>query len=174
RHGLSLVCTCLVEDLDPILETIADIVMHPAFPDREVETRRGEIVTMIRQDEDNPAAMAAEGLLSLLYGPAHPYGRRPRGTGETVERISRSSLQAFHTARFAPDSLSLVMVGDLDAKRGIESAARAFAGWKAAAAVAPPFPSIEPARERRVRVIRMMNKAQADIAYGFAAITRSD
>ena len=174
RHVLSFVCTCLVEDLDPILATIADMVMHPAFPDREVETRRGEIVTMIRQDEDNPAAMAAEGFLSLLYGPVHPYGRRPRGTVETVERISRSSLQAFHAARFTPESLSLVMVGDLDPKRAIESAGRAFVGWKAAAAVGLQFPPIEPARERRVRVIPMMNKAQADIAYGFTAITRSD
>src|SRR5262249_25173601 len=174
RHGLSLVCTCLVEDLDPILATIADIVMHPAFSDREVETRRGEIVTMIRQDEDNPAAMAAEGLLSLLYGAAHPYGRRPRGTVETVERIGRSSLQAFHEARFTPDSLSLVMVGDLDAQRGIESASRAFAGWNTAAAPAPQFPPIDLAHERRVRVIPMMNKAQADIAYGFTTITRSD
>jgi zinc protease len=174
RHALSLVCTCLVEDLDQILETIADIVMHPAFPDREVETRRGEIVTMIRQDEDNPAAMAAEGLLSLLYGPAHPYGRRPRGTVETVERISRSSLQAFHAARFTPDSLSLVMVGDLDAQRGIESASRTFAGWNAAAGQGPQFPPIEPAGARRVRVIPMMNKAQADIACGFTTITRSD
>jgi zinc protease len=174
RHALSLVCTCLVEDLDPILATLADIVMYPAFADREVETRRGEIVTMIRQDEDNPAAMAAEGLLSLLYGAAHPYGRRPRGTVETVERISRSSLQAFHTARFAPDSLSLVIVGDLDPRRGIECAARAFATWKAAAVGRPQFPPIEPPRERRMRIIPMMNKAQADIAYGFTTITRSD
>ena len=174
RHALSLVCTCLVEDLDPILATLADIVMHPAFPDREVETRRGEIVTMIRQDEDNPAAMAAEGLLSLLYGPVHPYGRRPRGTVETVERISRSSMQAFHTARFAPDSLSLVIVGDLDPKRSIESADRVFASWKAAAAGRPLFPATERSRERRTRVITMMNKAQADIAYGFTTITRSD
>jgi len=174
RHALSLVCTCLVEDLDPILETLADIVTQPAFPDREVEIRRGEIVTMIRQDEDNPAAMAGEGLLSLLYGPTHPYGRRPRGTVETVERITRSSLQALHRARFTPDALSLVMVGDVDAERGIESAARAFGQWKGAAVVAAQIPSVEPAQERRVRVIPMMNKAQADIAYGFTAITRSD
>src|SRR5512138_519524 len=167
RHALSLVCTCLVEDLDPVLDTLADIAMHPAFPDREVETRRGEIVTMIRQDEDNPAARSAEGLLSLLYGPVHPYGRRPRGTVETIERISRSSLKAFHAARFTPDSLSLVMVGDLDAQRGIESVSRAFAGWNTTAGPAAQFPSIEPARERRVRVIPMMNKAQADVACGF-------
>jgi zinc protease len=91
-----------------------------------------------------------------------------------VERISRPSLQAFHAARFTPHALSLVMVGDVDAERGIESAGRAFAGWKGAPAARPQFPPIEPARERRVHVIPMMNKAQADIACGFTTITRSD
>ena len=42
RHAMSLVCTCLVEDLDAILGTLAEIVTQPAFPDREVETRRGD------------------------------------------------------------------------------------------------------------------------------------
>ena len=174
RHSLSLVCTCLVEDLDPILATLADIVMHPAFPDPEVETRRGEIITMIRQDEDNPAAMASEGLLALLYGGQHPYGRRPRGSVETVERIPRSSLQALHASRFTPDSLSLVMVGDVEAERATESARRAFASWSGGRAADPAFPPISPTGGRRVRVIPMMNKAQADIAYGFTTIRRSD
>src|SRR5262245_59720903 len=76
RHALSCVCTCLVNDLDATLATLADVVMHPSFPDQEVDTRRGEIVTMIRQDEDNPAAIAAEALMTQLYGEEHPYGRR--------------------------------------------------------------------------------------------------
>jgi zinc protease len=40
RHALSLMCTCLVEDLDTTLQILADVVMHPTFPDTEVETRR--------------------------------------------------------------------------------------------------------------------------------------
>ena len=174
RHALALVCTCLVEDLESTLATVADMVMHPAFPDPEVETRRGEIVTMIRQDEDNPAAMASEGFLALLYGDGHPYGRRPRGSVESVERITRASLQAFHAARFRPGSLSLVMVGDVEPSRAIETASHAFASWTAAPPAKPVFPALPPARERRVRVIPMMNKAQADIAYGFTTILRSD
>jgi len=174
RHILSLVCTCLVEDLDAILATIADIVMQPVFPDPEVETRRGEIITMIRQDEDNPAAMAGEGLFTLLYGDAHPYGRRPRGGVDIVERITRSTLQAFHAARFRPGALSLVMVGDVEPARAIESASRAFSSWTSAPPAPPVFPPGPAARERRVRVLPMMNKAQADIAYGFTTIVRSD
>jgi zinc protease len=174
RHVLSLVCTCLVEDLDSILATLADLVMHAGFPEPEVETRRGEIITMIRQDEDSPAAMAGEGLFSLLYGDAHPYGRRPRGSVNTAEQITRATLQSFHAARFRPGAMSLVMVGDVEPARAIESASRAFSGWRSAPPAAPLFPPVRPARERRVHVIPMMNKAQADIAYGFTTIVRSD
>jgi zinc protease len=129
---------------------------------------------MIRQDEDNPAAMAGEGLFSLLYGDGHPYGRRPRGSVGVVERITRASLQAFHGARFRPPALSLVLVGDVEPARAIESASRAFSAWKAAPPAEPVFPPGPPSRERRVHVIPMMNKAQADIAYGFTTILRAD
>jgi zinc protease len=129
---------------------------------------------MIRQDEDNPGVLASEGLLALLYGGVHPYGRRPRGSVESVERIARSPLQAFHAAHFNPGGLSLVMVGDLEPARAIESASRVFAPWKAGRPADPEFPPLPSPRERRVRIIPMMNKAQADIAYGFTTILRSD
>ena len=42
RHAITLVCTCLVEDFGAILSLLADIIMAPAFPESEVETRRIE------------------------------------------------------------------------------------------------------------------------------------
>src|SRR5262245_21156104 len=71
RHVLSLACTCLVEDLDDVSRLVAEIVMRPAFPPVEVDRRRGEIITLIRQDEDNPAAVAVETLMAMLYGAVH-------------------------------------------------------------------------------------------------------
>jgi zinc protease len=68
----------------------------------------------------------------------------------------------------------VVMVGDVDPERAIEIASRAFAPWQAAPASPAVFPPAPRARERRVRVLPMMNKAQADIAYGFTTILRSD
>ena len=174
RHTLSLVCTCLVEDLVPILDLLADIAMYPAFSKDEIDIRRGEIVTLIRQDEDDPAALAAEGVLTDLYGAAHPYGRRPRGSVESVETIDSAALRRFHAERFSPGSLSLVLVGDVEPARAIEAAGAAFGRWMA---VKPPrleLPEVAPASRRRVRAIPMMNKAQADIAYGFTSVRRSD
>ncbi len=174
RHALSLVCTCLAEDFDAVLGLVAEIVARPTFPPHEVDTRRGEIVTLIRQDEDSPAAVASESLMTLLYGEAHPYGWRPRGSVATVEAIDGPALQQFHIARFAPSAISLATVGDLEAPRVIEAAASVFGGWKASAENRPELPPAAPATTRRVLVRPMMNKAQADITYGFTTIVRSD
>ncbi|MBI2188228.1 MAG: insulinase family protein [Acidobacteria bacterium] len=174
RHVLALVCTCLVEDLEAVLRLVADCVRHPAFPADEVHTRRGEIVTMIRQDQDNPAAMASEGLLADLYGSTHGYGRRIRGSIENVEAIDRPTLERFHRSRFAPGSLSLVLVGDVEPSAAIDGAAAAFADWHAPAPPPVRLDEVPAAAGRRVRVIPMMNKAQADIAYGFTSIRRAD
>lgn len=180
RHAVSLVCTCLVEDFDLILALLADVVMHPTFPRHEVETRRGEIITLIRQDEDNPATMATEGLMSALYGAGHPYGRHTRGTTRSVEQIDCASLQEFHASRFIPPALSLAIVGDLEPERVVDAARLSFGGWRAAQApVSKPVIPADlvapaPATERRVRVVPMMNKAQADIAYGFTSVVRAD
>jgi zinc protease len=181
RHALSLFCTCLVEDVEAILALLADIIRHPIFPQAEIETRRGEIVTLIRQDEENPAVIAAESLMAMLYGDAHPYGRPPRGTLDSVRAIDRGDLQRFHSAWFSPENFVLAMVGDIEPSRAIAMSADAFEGWTAPPIVAEgpdiaPLPLVPPPAhaERRVRVLPMMNKAQADIAYGFTSILRAD
>jgi zinc protease len=174
RHALALVCTCLVEDLSDVLALVADIAMNPVFPEDEVATKRGEVVTLIRQDEDNPAVMATEGLLHDLYGPDHGYGRRPRGSAGTVESIDAVALRRFHAERIRPSAMSLVMVGDIDPGRAIDAGRGAFEQWICPPAAGVALPGTVPHPGRRMRSIPMMNKAQTDIAYGFTCIRRSD
>src|ERR1700730_17516680 len=61
RHLFSIVCTCLAGDFEVILALLGDILMAPTIPERELATRKGEVVTSIRQDDDNPAVRAVEG-----------------------------------------------------------------------------------------------------------------
>jgi zinc protease len=174
RHVLTVSCTCLSEDFEAMLELVGAIVMQPAFPPQEVDKRKGEVLNAIRQDADNPAAMAAQALFSILYPDRHPYGRPSKGTVETVNRIERRDLMAFHEARFAPAVTTVVIVGDVERRRAVDTGERVFGSWR------KPIPgeislSHPPAdRPRHERVIPMMNKAQADIAYGFTTIVRSD
>ena len=174
RHLFSLGCHCLAEDFEPILSLLADIVMSPSLPEEEIATRKGEVITSIRQDDDNPAIRASEALMELLYPGGHPYGRRTKGSIEVVEQITRERLLRLHGDRFAPGALTAAIVGDVDPTHARDAAARVFGGWTKPALPALSVPPPVAASERRRVVIPMMNKAQADIAYGFTAIARSD
>jgi zinc protease len=132
------------------------------------------MITFIRQEEDSPAAVAMAGLMELLYGTTHPYGRRPRGTVESAERISRGDLVDFHGRFVVPSSTVIAIVGDVQPVAAAEACAGAFAGWPAGPRPTIRLPEPVPLDVRKTRVDPMMNKAQADIAYGFVSIRRSD
>ena len=174
RHLFSLVCTCLADDFEPVLALLGEMLISPSLPDDEITTRKGEVITSIRQDDDNPAVRASETLMALLYPNEHAYGRRTKGSIDIVERLTRDDLVRQHADRFAPSELTAVVVGDVDAGRATELAARVLGGWRKP--VPPPLhlPPVVPATTRQRLVIPMMNKSQADIAYGFTSITRRD
>jgi len=174
RHLLSVSCTCLAEDVQPMLDLIGDVLRYATFPQQQIERRRATIITAIRQDQDNPAAVASEGLMRLVYPDGHPYGRPARGTIEAVERITRDDLLHFYRAQIGASGLRLVIVGDIDPEVAYASAERALADWNV-----PGGPSLQPppapqVRTRQLRTTEMPGKAQSDIAYGFATITRRD
>jgi zinc protease len=93
---------------------------------------------------------------------------------ESLERIGRHALVAFHEEHFRPAALCVVIVGDVDPGEATDLAARELGGWSGAPSrcvVVPPPPS--PAQRTR-RVIVTPGKVQADIAYGFTTISRLD
>lgn len=174
RHVLTVSCTCLSEDFESMLDLVGEIVMQPAFPDDELEKRKGEVLNAIRQDGDSPAAIAMQNLFAMLYPDRHPYGRPAKGHIDTVSRIERQDLVAFHEARFAPSTATAIIVGDVDRERAAAAGERVLGGWRHPVPDEIVLPHPPKERARQERVIPMMNKAQADVAYGFTTIVRSD
>jgi zinc protease len=174
RHVISLSCTCLSEDFADVLAVVADVARNPVFPRDEIEKRRAEAMTAIRQDLDNPGIRASEALQALLYGPAHPYGRPAKGTVDTVGRFRREHLAAYHAARFAPSALFVVIVGDVRAADAVTQMATAFDGWTVVPDPERQVPPVPRASARQQIAIEMPDKSQSDVAYGFTSISRLD
>jgi zinc protease len=174
RHATVVGCTCLSEDFERVLAIVLDIVRRPLFPEHEFSKRQVECLSAIRQDEDNPSVRAVETLFELLYGATHPYGRRAKGSLESVQRITRQDLQAFHAARFHPAALSLAVVGHVTPGHALARAELELDGWSGSALDAPPLPPPPAALARRQLQIDLPGKSQSEIAYGFTAISRLD
>lgn len=174
RQQLVVSATCLVDDVAAVLPVACDVVRQPSFPAREVETRRAELVTIIREAADDPGSVAVDALNAALFPDGHPLGRPARGTVESVTPLDRADLAAFHRRYAAPGATTVVAVGDLDTEALMDVVSAELAQW---AGTASPIPqaSAPAARTARALVVRpMADKAQADIAYGLAGITRRD
>jgi zinc protease len=174
RHLVSLTCTCLSHDFESMLVLLADILLRPTVPESELSVRKGEVITAIAQDEDSPFVRAAEELMTLLYGAEHPYSWPLKGTAESAARIIRDDILQLHAGRFAPTQLTVVVVGDVAPAMVVDLTGRVFGSWEAA--TPDPIHLTQPsaARSRQRTVVPMMNKAQADVAYGFVSVARSD
>ncbi|HEY7291143.1 MAG TPA: pitrilysin family protein [Vicinamibacterales bacterium] len=174
RHLLTMACTCLAEDFDVVFALLGEMMTSPSLPEDEIAIRKGEVVTAIRQDEDNPAIRANDGLMSRLFPDGHPYGRRTKGSIEFVTNLTRDDLLSHHRAHFSPSGLIGVVVGDVPSRRVLDVANQVFGAWTRPPAQALSIPPARRATERTTTIVPMMNKAQTDIAYGFTAIKRRD
>jgi zinc protease len=174
RHIMTLSCTCLSEDFAVMVALVADITRHASFQSEEIEKRRAETVTAIRQDQDNPGVRASEMVQALLYGDTHPYGRPAKGSVGTVEQFTRADLVAHHAVRFAPATAMVVVVGDVRARSAFGLIEQAFGDWKTAPPEELQVPPVPRRTTRDERRIVMPEKTQSDIAYGFTSINRLD
>lgn len=174
RDTFTISCDCLSGDLDVLLPLLADVIRDPLFPEAEIEKRRIEAITSVRQDEDNPSVRGIDVLVEMIYGPAHPYGRRFKGTLQSLERIERRHLVDFHDRHLRPAALRVAIVGDVAGAAAIELAGRVFEDWRRPAVLPEAVPPPPGERPRQVRLEVMPGKPQADIGYGFAAVRRLD
>jgi zinc protease len=175
RQQVIVSATALVEDFGAVLPVAVGVARRPSFPSHDVTTRRGELLTEIREAEDDPGAMAVDALLGELYPDPHPLGRPLRGRAAAVAALTRQDLQAFHRRWFTPSATTVVAVGDVDPAAALDAIASAFEDWSAPPVPPPAQPlSPPPVTSRRVVHRPMPDKSQADIAYGFVGLGRLD
>lgn len=97
---------------DPALNVFVDAVAHPAFPAEPFARVMQSSEVALQQQEQSPSAVAGKLFYQGLYG-QHPYGSPPGGTRETLARIKREDLQAFHQRYYVARNLVIAIVGAL-------------------------------------------------------------
>ena len=154
-------------NLAPSLALLSDYVRRPALSASELERVRVQQLTAISAEMKNPAAVASRVLYPAIYGPAHPYGSAPTGSGDpaVVKRLSRADLAAFHAKWLRPDLASVFVVGDttLDAVKPLLEAS--FGDWKAPATPPPvkDFSVAVPAPASRIMLVDRPASPQSQI-----------
>ena len=166
---------CLRDDLRLLLEAAAEQLLQPAFPEDEIEKVRSEMLAAQAQRDDDTYQVAEKEFLAALYPEGHPLRYPPLGTEETVARITREDLVAFHARYYRPENTILAVVGDLDPAEVEALVREVFGGWeRGGEAARPELPAVPVPEEPRVLRVPVPSKTQTDVALGFPGMSRSD
>jgi zinc protease len=171
-NELSFVSGAVIKDqTDLMLSLAADMVQNPAFSQGEIDRRRSQTLSSLEVSYDDPEYLANLVFSRLVFG-FHPYGRPAEGTRESITRLTRDDLVAYHRTWFVPNNALLAIVGDLKADEAFAAAQKAFGGWEkrdipALKPIDPPPPT------RRLVVIDRPGSAQTEIRVGHIAVPRT-
>ena len=132
---------CLKKDLDSTLPIFADILISPTFVQEKIDKRKKELMESFRRENDEPEEIVGREFRKLLYK-EHPYARRVTGYPDSVQKIIREDLIAFHARFFHPNNVVLGVSGDFEKGQMLQKLTDAFGKWEKHEIAFPPVPEL--------------------------------
>jgi len=122
----------LKSTMDKSLDIYADLILHPAFPEKEFQRLQKERIAAIQREKVTPQTMALRVVPALIYGKGHPYAVPFTGSGTeaSVNKMTREDLAKFHNTWFKPNNATLLIVGDTTLDEIKPKLEKLLASWK--------------------------------------------
>ena len=173
RQSGSASLDVLSKDLKRGLQIFAGLIRTPAFEPARVELAKLQAIEGIRRRQDTPGSIVGREFVKLLYGADHPTARE--SSIESITRITRDDLVAFHRKTFHPNGMMLGVTGDFDKSAMLALLREVFGDWKKGEvpvltiADVPQSPTAKP-------VVRFVNKdtSQTHLRIGHLSIKEQD
>ncbi len=173
RHITNFSTKSLAEDLDLVLEVLADELRYPAFPAPYIERVRGLRYTALAERENDTRQMAGRTFRELMYGD-HPLGRDMLGTRESIGAVNRDALVQFYETFYRPQDMVVVVVGAVPAEEAVAKIERYFGDWQGARPPRTRLAQLPPIQGVRKRQVVMPDKTQSDLVMGWQGMRRLD
>ena len=123
----------------------------------------------IKQEENQPSAIAYRKIGKILYGENHPYGKPLTGTGttETIENISRDALVEVYKRVINSNNASYLIVGNINLEEAKDILESKFGNWESEASQQKlSLFSVDLPKSRKVYLIDKPNAIQSYIVAG--------
>lgn len=128
RQSGSASLDVLSKDLARGMRIFAGLLRQPAFEPARVELAKLQAIEGIRRRQDNPGSIVSREFMKQLYGPEHPSARE--STIESVQRITRDDMVAFHQRTVHPNGIILGVTGDFKTDEMLALLRATFGDWK--------------------------------------------
>ena len=168
----SVAVSALTRNFPAALDLVADVVLHPTFPQEETDRQRASRLASLADQRANPTIVATNVMNAALFGPRHPYGYSELGTRESVEKITRDDMAAFWKRHFVANNAALVVAGDIGIDDLKPLVQKAFGGWARGVLPAPKQAVPVPTTAKLI-VVDMPAAAQSQVRTAAIGAARS-
>lgn len=126
--------------LEPALQLVSSVLSNPRFDADAFERRKAQALVNIKREQQSPGAVATKAFYKAVYG-EHPYGTPLPGTVESVSKISRADVLAFHQRHYVAANCSIAIVGAVS-RRQAEEISQQLSRDMAPGAPLPPVATV--------------------------------
>ncbi len=169
----SVSLTSLSERLPAALALVRDILREPTFPEREVQRLKEQRLSDLLQQLAEPRELADEQFTGATYEPSSRYAKPEEGDAESVRALTRADVQAFYSAHYNPQGLTLILAGDITTDNAVALVESLFGNWRGVAPNAAS-PDIDAAQAGKlVRIVAKPDAPQSEIRVGHAGLPRN-
>ncbi len=120
----------LKKNFPAALGLLSDVVLHPSFPQEEIERQRASRLATVVQRREDPAIVVGQVMSAALYGSKHPYGYPEIGTEAAIKATSQQDMRGFWKQNFVPNHAALVIAGNINFAELKALAEKQFRDWQ--------------------------------------------
>src|SRR5450759_739385 len=113
--GTSVYASGLSKNTDKLFELMADVVLHPSFPQDELDKLLTQTKSGLKFRKTEPTMIAEVIRKKLVYGDKHPYGEIE--TEETIGKITRDKCMEMYNTFFKSNYAIMEVVGAVDKEK---------------------------------------------------------
>jgi len=168
----TIAASALTEHVDVVLDLMADVLLHPTFPEEEFARYKTQTRAQLIQQRANPGFLSQE-RFSLVVAGDHPDGRISP-TPAVLDKTTRNDLVAFHRARYVPDHAVLAIAGDISMADAMKKIQARLGGWKKTGTPAPTVTDPGAISKSGIFLVERPNSVQTNLIVGVQAIRRTD
>ena len=110
---------CVDEQLSRALDVLSDMVLHPSFPEKEIEKEKKVVIEEMKMYRDSPDDYLFEAFTTKMFQ-NHALGRPILGFEDTVSAFTRQNLYDYMKDRYRPDNLLVAVAGNVNHEEVVE------------------------------------------------------
>ncbi len=167
----------LDSDLPTAVDVVLDVVTSALLLSDDVDNERGVILEEIAMHDDDPTDMVHDEFAQAVFGPS-PLGRPILGTVDSIEGLSRATINGYYRRNYTPDRMVVAAAGNLDHASVVRMVRQAFerAGGLGDPALEPAAPRVGGHPRHRRPDVHLVSRPteQANLVLGMPGVSRVD